>query len=84
MISSGELLEICKEKIAESFGRTVKDYYAINAFDRRDKIAANGGIIAQALGCSTVEATCVQAGTDEAYICQAIERFASVVYGSFR
>jgi len=69
-------------KAANSSGAKAETYHDVNAFTRRDLIAKNAHVIAQSLGHSTLEATCVQSATDQAHICSAIEHLACRVYGS--
>jgi hypothetical protein len=85
VVHIAELTEMVAKELAESHnaatGKSL-EYYEISAFTRRDLIATNGKAIADLLGNSVVEADTVQRATDEAHICAAIERYASVVYGS--
>jgi hypothetical protein len=80
VIHIAELLELVQRQVVEAEGGTA--YLEINTFKRRDIIKANAETIAEALGGSVVDASCVLRGTDEAAICADIERFAGFVFGS--
>jgi hypothetical protein len=81
----GQLLEYIQDailKAANDSGAKAGTYHDVNPFTRRDLIAKNAHVIAASIGHSTLEATCVQAATDQAHICSAIEHLACRVYGS--
>ena len=76
-----ELLEMVQANVCEAEGVEAGKYYEINAFRRRDIIMQNAEVIARAIGGSVVDASCAQRATDEAILCQALERFANMVMG---
>lgn len=84
IVHIGELLDLVATNLlplANEAGTNAESFFDVQVFTRRDLIARNSRAIAGLLGNSTLEATTVQKGSDEAHICAAIEQYAGLIYG---
>ena len=80
-----EVMELVAEgllKSANAKGAACDDYYQLARGTRIDMISMNARAIADIVGSSTIDASGMQRGSDEAHLCFALERFAGMIYGS--
>ena len=85
VVQIGELMKQVAVGILEVVnegGGGCEHYYQIPHGQRIDLIRMNGEIIAKMVGKSIVDASSALKGSDELYVCAAIEQYADLVHGS--